>query len=148
MKKTMISGLFGLMLAAVLTVPAFAEELIVGGQPVGIQLSTEGVLVAGINEVETMDGTASPAEDAGIKPGDIIISIDGEKVYDAASVVKAVENADEGALKINLRRGGKNLELELQPAESNEGKRMLGLMLRDGMSGIGTLTFFEPDSGV
>ena len=148
MKKLLLSSMFSLMLAAAFTVPAFAEELIVGGHPVGIQLSTEGVLVAGVNEVETMDGTASPAEEAGIKPGDIIISIAGEEVYDASSVVQAVENAEDGALKIDILRSGKNMELELYPAESNEGKKMLGLLLRDGMSGIGTLTFFDPDSGL
>lgn len=148
MKKILLSSLFSLMLATVFTVPAFAEELIVGGHPVGIQLSTEGVLVAGVNEVETIEGTASPAEDAGIKPGDIIVSIAGEKVYDASTVVQAVENAEAGALKVDILRSGKNMELELEPAESNEGKKMLGLMLRDGMSGIGTLTFFDPDSGL
>ena len=148
MKKALISGVFSLMLAAAFTVPAFAEELIVGGQAVGIQISTEGVLVAGVNEVETMEGTASPAEDAGIKPGDIIVSIGGETVYDAASIVAAVEKAGDGVISISLLRNGKNMDIELQPAESDEGKKMLGLWLRDGMSGIGTMTFFEPDSGI
>ena len=148
MKKVLINGFFSLVLAMVFTVPAFAEELVVGGQAVGIQISTEGVLVAGINEVETIEGTASPAVDAGIKPGDLILSIDGKSVSDAASVADAVEGAENSGLKISISRKGKNLELELYPAESNEGKKMLGLWLRDGMSGIGTLTFFEPDSGV
>lgn len=148
MKKILINSMFSLMLAAVFTVPAFAEELIVGGQAVGIQISTEGVLVAGVNEVETMDGTSSPAEDAGVKVGDLIISIDGKAVNDSASVVDAVDAAGEGPLTLNLRRDGESIDLELQPAESNEGKKMLGLWLRDGMSGIGTLTFFEPESGV
>ncbi|MBQ2959730.1 MAG: SpoIVB peptidase [Oscillospiraceae bacterium] len=148
MKKAIINGLFSLVLAAVFTVPAFAEELIVGGQAVGIQISTEGVLVAGVNEVETMDGTASPAGDAGVRAGDIIISIDGKMVYDSASVVEAVDSAGDGPVTVKLRRDDKSLELELQPAESDEGRKMLGLLLRDGMSGIGTLTFFEPDSGL
>ena len=148
MKKALISGLFSIMLAAVFTVPAFAEELIVGGQAVGIQISTEGVLVAGLSEVETLDGTAAPAEDAGIKTGDIIVSINGKNVYDAASVVEAVDSAGDAALSIVLRRDGRELEIELEPAESDEGKKQLGLWLRDGMNGIGTLTFFAPDSGI
>ena len=144
MKKIAVSGLFSLVLALVFTVPAYAEELIVGGQAVGIQISTEGVLVAGTNEVETVDGTVSPAENAGVKPGDIIVSIGGKNVYDAASV----ENSQEPELGLNILREGKSLELSLQPAESNEGRKMLGLWLRDGMSGIGTLTFYEPESGL
>lgn len=147
MKKILISGVFSLMLAAVFTVPAFAEELIVGGQAVGIQISTEGVLVAGLSDVETADGKLSPAEMAGIKQGDLILKIDGKEVYDAATVVEAVESAEEGPVSVSLRRGDKDMELELEPAESSDGKTMLGLWLRDGLSGIGTLTYCDPDSG-
>lgn len=147
MKKALISGVFGLALAAVFTMPAFAEELIVGGQAVGIQISTEGVLVAGLSRVETAEGSASPAEEAGIKQGDLIIKIDGKNVYDAATVVEAVENAAEGPVDISLRRGEKYMSLKVEPAISHEGKRLLGLLLRDGLSGIGTLTFCDPASG-
>ncbi len=147
MKKAFLSGAFGLMLCAALSMPAFAEELIVGGQAVGIQISTEGVLVAGLSQVETVDGKVSPAEKAGVKQGDIIIKIDGKNVYDAQTVIAAVDGAVDGPLSLSIQRGEKYLSLEVEPAISNEGKKMLGLWLRDGLSGIGTLTFFDPDSG-
>ena len=51
MKKAIVTGLWSLLLAAVLTVPAFAQELVVGGQVVGVQISTEGVVVAGFSEI-------------------------------------------------------------------------------------------------
>jgi len=147
MKKFLISGVFSLMLAAAFSMPAFAEELIVGGQAVGIQISTEGVLVAGLSDVETEDGTASPAKDAGVKQGDLIIKIDGNCVHDSATVIAAVEGAEAGPVSLSIKRGEKFLSLDVTPAESAEGKRMLGLLLRDGLSGIGTLTWLEPDSG-
>ena len=147
MKKALISGLFSLMLASLFTVPAFAEELIVGGQVLGIQISTEGVLVAELSELETEDGTVSPAAEAGIKPGDLILKIDGKEVYDASSVISAVEQAEDSELNISIRRGTKDMELKLSPAENTEGRKMLGLLLRDGMGGIGTLTYCDPDSG-
>ena len=59
MKKIMGTGLWALLLTGLLTVPAWAQELIVGGQAVGIQLSTEGILVAGVSEVQTPDGAVS-----------------------------------------------------------------------------------------
>ena len=105
MKKALISGLFSLVLTAALTVPAFAEELIVGGQAVGIQISTDGVIVAGLNEVETAEGTVSPAEDAGVKTGDLIVSIDGKEVYDAAGVLEAIENAADDSVNLQILRG-------------------------------------------
>lgn len=147
MKKFLISGVFSLVLAAAFTMPAFAEELIVGGQAVGIQISTEGVLVAGLSDVETAEGTASPAKDAGVKQGDLILKIDGKAVHDSATVIAAVEGAAEGNVNLSIKRGEKFLSLNIAPAESAEGKRMLGLLLRDGLSGIGTLTWLEPDSG-
>ena len=147
MKKILISGAFSLMLAAAFTMPAFAEELIVGGQAVGIQISTEGVLVAGLSQVETDEGSVSPAADAGVKQGDLIIKIDGREVHDSATVIEAVEAAAEGAVTLSIRRGEKYLSVDVQPARSGDGKRMLGLWLRDGLSGIGTLTWLEPDSG-
>ena len=102
MKKALISGVFSLMLAAAFTVPAFAEELIVGGQAVGIQISTEGVLVAGLSQVETVDGTASPAEDAGLKQGDVIIKIDG-KDFTIKRQNCSWLNAGNGGLGIQLK---------------------------------------------
>lgn len=53
MKKTLGTALWTLLLTSLLTAPACAQELIVGGQAVGIQLDTEGVLVAGVSEVQT-----------------------------------------------------------------------------------------------
>jgi len=104
MKKFLISGVFSLMLAAAFSMPAFAEELIVGGQAVGIQISTEGVLVAGLSDVETEDGTASPAKDAGVKQGDLIIKIDGNCVHDSATVIAAVEGAEAGPVSLRLKK--------------------------------------------
>ena len=147
MKKALISCVFSLVLTGVLTMPAFAEELVVGGQAVGIQISTEGVLVAGLSQVEGGGKSCSPAEEAGVKKGDLIIKIDGKNVYDAASVTQAVESAADGPVSLSIRRGEKYITVKVEPLVDSEGKKMLGLLLRDGLSGIGTLTFWEPDSG-
>ena len=147
MKKTFIMGVWTLLLITVLTVPAFAEELIVGGQAVGVQISTDGVLVAGLCTVDTGTGELSPAENAGIQQGDLIVSINGSAVPDAAAVVEAVENSS-GDLALELIRGSSHLNITVEPACSSDGERMLGLWLRDGLSGIGTLTFCDPESGI
>ena len=77
MKKCFGTGLWVCLLLPLLTVPAFAQELIVGGQAVGIQISTAGVLVAGFNDVETAEGLCCPAAEAGLKEGDLITGADG-----------------------------------------------------------------------
>ena len=148
MKKTIITALWSLVIASCLSAPAFAQELLVGGQVVGIQVSTKGVLVAGLSEVETADGVCTPAKSAGIRQGDIIIKANGKTVSKAADVIAAVEEAGGQPVKLCIERENKKMELEVRPACSAEGQWLLGMWLRDGISGIGTITFQDPESGV
>ena len=148
MKKTIITALWSLVIISCLSAPAFAQELLVGGQVVGIQVSTKGVLVAGLSEVETADGVSTPAKSAGIRQGDIIIKADGKTVSKAADVIAAVEAAGGQPVKLCIERESKKMELAVRPACSAEGQWLLGMWLRDGISGIGTITFQDPESGV
>ena len=148
MKKAIVTGLWSLLLATVLTVPAFAQELVVGGQVVGVQISTEGVVVAGFSEIETESGTVSPAQSAGVHQGDLITAVNGSKVADAQEVISAVGECGGESVCLGLQRGGKSMSINVTPAQSGEGEWLLGIWLRDGLSGLGTLTFCDPDSGV
>ena len=60
------------------------------GQPFGIKLLTEGVMVVDLQKVDS----SSPAKDCGIREGDVIVSIDGEKVKSNADVAKIISDAD------------------------------------------------------
>ena len=148
MKKTILTALWSLMIISCLSAPAFAQELLVGGQVVGIQISTRGVLVAGLSEVETTDGVCTPAKSAGVRQGDLIMKADGTPVSKAADVISAVEAAAGQPVKLCLERESRTLELTVRPACSAEGQWLLGMWLRDGISGIGTITFQDPESGV
>ena len=147
MRKWIVTGLCALFLSPLLTAQAFAQELLVGGQAVGIQISTDGVIVAGFCPVETEDGAVNPAEDAGLKAGDLICGADGQSVSDAAGLIAALEEAGD-QVELEVRRGSQTLSLPVQTAVGEEGRPMLGILLRDGLNGIGTLTFCDPDSGV
>ncbi len=145
MKKLVLTGLWSLFLLC-FTAGAFAQELMVGGQAVGIQISTDGVIVAGFTPVETA-GSISPSEEAGLQPGDLICGADGRTVSDAASLIEALESAGP-EIELRVRRGSQELRLPVSPAVGEDGRPMLGILLRDGLNGIGTLTFCDPDSGV
>ena len=140
MKKTIITALWSLLLVSCLTAPAFAQELLLGGQVVGVQISMKGVLVAGLSQVETAEGSCAPAKDAGVQGG--------QTVSKAADVISAVEQAGGAAVELELERGEKTMRLSVQPARSAEGQWLLGMWLRDGVTGIGTVTFQDPESGV
>ena len=148
MKKAVITALFSLFLASALPTVAYAQELFVGGQVVGIQISTEGVMVAGVAQVETTEGVCSPAAEAGIKEGDFITEIDGRKVNSAKELIDGVGSRCGERVALTVVRGDKNLSLNIQPVKSAEDQWMLGMWLRDGVSGIGTVTYCDPSTGI
>ena len=147
MKKAIVTFIFSLLVCSGMSVAAHAQELVVGGQPVGIKISTDGILVAGVSAVETADGPMSPAADAGICQGDIIVEISGHRVSSSSDFLEAVRGLEGKNAKVTVERNGKRLVLEVKPALSAEDQWMLGVWLRDSISGIGTLTFWDPASG-
>ena len=136
--------------AAVLVVPvqkaqAAERELVPMGNTVGIQIRTEGVLVVGLSA--TGDGTSvSPAAVAGLLPGDIIIALGDEKISSADDFRAALEKLDGSAFEIRYQRGGEEHKTTIEPIMTEAGIE-LGLWLRDRVSGIGTLTYFDPQTG-
>ncbi len=147
MKKIILTFMFSLLLSTGMSAAAYAQELVVGGQPVGIKISTDGILVAGVSSVETAEGPCSPAADAGIAEGDIITEISGRKVSSSSDFLDAVSALEGKSAKVGILRDGKSLVFDVKPVRSAEDQWMLGVWLRDSVSGIGTLTFWDPDSG-
>lgn len=148
MRKMVMSALCALLLTSALSAAALAQELTLGGQPVGIELQTEGLTVAGFAEVETEEGARSPAREAGLREGDRIVSVCGRELSSAEEFIAAVGALEGESAELGVKRGGESLTLCVQPARSADGRWMLGLWLRDQSSGIGTLTFYDPASGV
>ncbi|MEG1790167.1 MAG: SpoIVB peptidase [Oscillospiraceae bacterium] len=138
------------ILSFVLTasVGARALDLVPVGRAVGIELSCDGVLVAGLAKVKSAEGECSPASDAGIAPGDIIVMVSGTKIGSAEDFLKIARDFTDAPVSVTLKRGEKLIQYTVTPAEDAEGARKLGLMLRDGVSGIGTVTFYDPATGL
>ena len=74
-------------------VAAQAASLVPLGQAVGIQMTTAGVLVADLAEVDTLGGTSTPAKDAGLRPGDVICRMDGLEIVSSADFLAALDAA-------------------------------------------------------
>ena len=125
-----------------------ADALIPVGEAVGIRLEVKGVLVAGTGIVETPNGPASPAEDAGIRAGDVITALDGEPVERAEELAAGLARLDESSAVLTVERGGREMRVSVAPVPSDEaGGQRVGLWLRDGVTGIGTLTYIDPETG-
>lgn len=126
---------------------AFATDLVPVGKAVGINVTIDGVMVAGVSEVETRDGKISPAGQAGVLPGDFIVKLGKTPVHCLKDFSDMAQTLNEDAVSITVLRQEKQMQFTICPVLSTEGKYQLGLWLRDGITGIGTITYYDPETG-
>lgn len=124
-------------------------KVVPGGQSIGVKLNTVGVLVVGHHLIETESGKKSPGEIAGIEIGDMITQINGQSVEKMSEVKPFVEEAGKNneSLKLEVKREDTTFSTELTPLKAvNEQNYRLGLYIRDSAAGIGTMSFYHPES--
>ncbi len=124
-----------------------AETLIPMGNAVGINIYSEGVMVVGVPEILADGQSESPARTAGLNAGDIITKIGTQKISSGEDIKKAIAGLDGSQITVTVIRGSTELELTITPHMTKEGQCELGLWMRDGVAGIGTLTFYDPKTG-
>ncbi|MBE6884785.1 MAG: SpoIVB peptidase [Ruminococcaceae bacterium] len=124
------------------------ESLIVSGAPIGIKMFTQGAVIVGMTDINGEVRMRSPAEEAGLKIGDIIIEADGKTVDGNEVFSKAIEQSGGEAVALKYDRNGSIFETEIVPEKPKGGNGFrAGVWVRDSAAGIGTLTFYDPDSG-
>jgi stage IV sporulation protein B len=123
-----------------LPIHANAKELVPVGQVVGLQLRDHTVTVAAFDE-----NWGAAAKEAGIRVGDQILTIDGKAISCSEDVRKALEKSD-GTVILTVNRDGKEKEYSICPQITETGPK-LGIYLRQGITGIGTVTYYDPDTG-
>lgn len=118
-----------------------------GGHSIGVTLYTQGVLIVGMSEITSADGSSvSPGAQAGLQSGDYILSIDGTAVQDADQIAALCDS--EAAVLVKYSRNGIIGDTMLQPVlDSRDNHYRLGLWIRNSTMGIGTLSFFDERSG-
>lgn len=115
------------------------------GKTVGICVDTKGVLVLGVGQVKSTDNKMyTPCKNI-LKSGDIILSVNSEKVDNKEELKKAVNT--EKAVNLKILRKSEELNLQVQPIMSvDDNSYKLGLWVRDSTQGIGTITYYDKDS--
>lgn len=117
------------------------------GNIAGIKLYTNGVLVVGMTEIEGIDNKKyKPYENTGIQEGDRIISINNTNIEDTEDLVKRVNSSNGNVINIKYVHEQKTLECSIKPVETAQKEYKLGLWVRDSAAGVGTVTFYDPDS--
>ena len=110
------------------------RSLIPGGEVFGIKMKQKFVTVT--------ESTGVP----GLRRGDLILSINGEEIKSAARAAELIKNSGGESLTIKALHGGEEIRIEVRPT-SVDGEYKLGLSLRDGALGIGTVTYINPETG-
>ena len=119
-----------------------AKMLVPVGRAIGVKLFAEGVLVVALSEEKD-----APAHKGGIKIGDLILSMNGTDI-DSTEHLQSLLAANEGQEAVfDVRRGTRIHKLTVTPLADEKGTYRLGAWIRDSMAGIGTVTFYDPQTG-
>lgn len=119
------------------------------GQPFGMKIYTDGVLVIDVSTVDTIDGVVNPAGAAGVLIGDYVKSAGGRQITCNEDLSELVAESGGERIELEIIREGKNMKIEVTPALSAEsGTYKIGLWVRDSSAGIGTLTFYSPSADI
>lgn len=116
-----------------------------GGIPIGVRVSSDGVIVVGYSEIEINNNKEeSPGKLGGLEIGDIILKINDIEVYNATDLLKIIKESDNGLLKMDILRHNQNLTKTIQCKKEDDEDYKIGLWVRDSTAGVGTMTFYDP----
>lgn len=119
-----------------------ARTLVPVGHTVGIKLFARGVVVVKLSEGTT------PAKSSGLQKGDVILKCNGVQVASTEQFQSLLQSTGGGSADLQVRRGSTSVTMEVAPTQNDEGAWSIGAWIRDSMAGIGTMTFYDPASGV
>lgn len=114
------------------------------GNAIGMKLYTAGVLVVGMSEIEGK----KPYENSGIKEGDRIVQINQNQIDNTDDLMEAVNQSNGNKISVQYVRDEKTITTSIKPVKNSSNEYKIGLWVRDAAAGVGTLTFYEPASGM
>ena len=122
---------------------AYSEKVVVGGDTIGIEVHSKGVLIVDFYEVNGK----FLAKDAGFQIGDIITKVDGKEVSGIESLTEQLENK-EGKVSFTVERNGKVKEIEMSLEKDENNVLKTGLYIKDQINGVGTLSYIDPETKI
>lgn len=133
------TSIFLLLLVSIPTTTlAYSDYIIPGGENIGIEINTTGVVVVGTYEISGK----SPAKEAGIEIGDMIKKVNDIDVTSIDELVNVISNSSD-TTKITYIRDDKEYETNLSIYKEDNVYKT-GLYVKDSITGIGTLSYIDP----
>ena len=122
---------------------AYSNYIVAGGENIGLSINNKGIIIAGFYKVEDK----YPGYDAGLNKGDVIKRANDKEVSSIDDFIGAIKESDGKSLKLVYQRGKQNETTTLNLTNEN-GTLKTGLYVKDMISGIGTLTYIDPESRI
>lgn len=122
------------------------KSVYLGGEPFGLKLYTNGVIVIELESYYNGEEYVCPAESGGIKTNDIIKEVNGEEINSNEELREITESCNGENLYITVERDNVELEKTVTPQKNMAGVYLMGVWVRDSCAGIGTITFYD-DNG-
>ena len=135
-------------LKTVRTITTDRPVLRVCGTPFGIKMFSDGALVVAFSDIETAQGRANPAKDAGLKMGDWIIRIGQAEIRSNRDLSAALQQVGGLSVPVTYQRAGVVGTTQLTPIQDEDGQWKAGMWVRDSSAGVGTLTFVDETRGL
>jgi stage IV sporulation protein B len=125
-------------------------SVMAGGHSIGVLMNSEGVLAVGCSDIILENGKKScPARDVGISPGTAILNVEGRKVHSDTHLSFLIDHfaREKDTIHLDVIYKGKKRKIKIKPQFCSEtGRYRIGLLVQDGASGVGTLTFYDPQT--
>ena len=117
-------------------------EVIPLGNAIGIKLYTNGVLIIGMTEIDGI----KPYKNTGLKEGDLITLVNEKKVESTSDLIQCVNESNGNKIELTYFRNGNIYTANIEPVKTAKNEYKIGLWVRDGAVGVGTITYYEPES--
>lgn len=120
-------------------------RLIPVGQPIGIYMKTQGVLVIDTGTFEGPQGQEQSPSVYKLQAGDYVMAMDGVAVTGKRQIKEYVENGSGRDIVLQVSRNEKIIQVRISPMQDQNGVYKIGTWLRDSAQGIGTMTFLDEE---
>ena len=142
--KKLILSLIIVLAIIINPIALYAISLVPGGDSIGIDLNYQGVVITGGYKIKSKNTTYDPfAKD--FKTGDMIVEIDDQKVTSIEELTEIIKDggSEKSDYDVTIIRNNEKLHRNLQVIYENQ-EFSTGLYVKDAISGVGTLTFYNP----
>ena len=121
---------------------AYSKEIIPGGETIGIEVNSKGVLVVGFYKVNN----SYIGRSAGFEIGDQIIALNKKEITSLDNMLEEINKLNTNTVEVTIIRNNEEKNISLELVKDNDGILKTGLYVKDSIAGIGTLTYIDSNT--